>query len=82
MPTRTATKEAAMSVHRDDVPLDDLAEQERGLDESPDPEPGDDLPEHPVDRWSADADEGDLVEQSTPVDDDSDDYPHDSHDEA
>jgi hypothetical protein len=64
-----------MTVSRDDVPLDDLVEQERDLEERPDPEPGDELPDPPVDRWRTDADEGDLVEQSMAVNDDSDDYP-------
>ena len=70
-----------MTVSRDDVPLDDLAEQERELDEMPDPEPGDELPEPPVDPWRVDADEGDLVEQSMAVGLDADDYPRGSDEE-
>ena len=70
-----------MSVNRDDDPLDDLAEQERGLEESPDPEPGDELPDKPVDRWGSEADEGDLVEQSLTVNDGDESYPHGSDDE-
>ena len=69
-----------MTDPRDDVPLEDLAEQERDLDQAPEPE--DPLPDREVRGSAADADEGDLVEQSMPVaDGDDDGYPYGSDEE-
>ncbi len=64
-----------MSVHRDDVPLADLAEQERELDEAPVPEPGDALPEPPPATDAVDAAEADVLEQAQVVRGDDDEYP-------
>jgi hypothetical protein len=62
---------------RDDIPLADLEEQQRGLDSEPEPVPdeGEDLPDekpHPVDL---EANEADVLEQSIAVNE-SEDYPH------
>lgn len=69
-----------MTDPRDDVPLDDLAEQERELDEAPDAD--DSVPDGPVHGSAEDADEGDLLEQSMPVGDAGDDgYPYGTNEE-
>jgi hypothetical protein len=71
-----------MSEPRDDVPVDDLLEQERGLDEPPAPEPDDTLPDVPSLAAGADADEADLLEQSVTVEDlDDDGYPYGTEEE-
>jgi hypothetical protein len=60
---------------RDDIPLADLEEQQRGLDSEPEPVPGEDLPDqepHPVDL---EANEADVLEQAIAVNE-SEDYPH------
>lgn len=65
-----------MTVPRDDVPLEDLAEQQRDLDEAAGPEDDQPVPDRQVPGSAADADEGDLLEQSMPVGDGDDDYPY------
>ena len=70
-----------MSEPRDDVPVDDLLEQERSLDEVPAAEPEDTLPDVPSLASGADADEADLLEQSVTVEDSDDGYPYGTDEE-
>jgi hypothetical protein len=64
-----------MTASRDDIPLADLEEQQRGLDSEPEPVPGEELPDeepHPADL---EANEADVLEQKIAVNE-SEDYPH------
>ena len=65
-----------MTASRDDIPLADLEEQQRGLDSEPEPTPGEDLPdEEPPHTAEVEANEADLLEQKISVNE-SEDYPH------
>ena len=64
-----------MTASRDDIPLADLEEQQRGLESEPEPVPGEELPDdepHPAD---VEANEADVLEQTIAVNE-SEDYPH------
>jgi len=60
---------------RDDIPLADLEEQERGLDSEPEPVAGEDLPAEQPHTVDVEANEADVLEQAIAVNE-SEDYPH------
>lgn len=64
-----------MTASRDDIPLADLEEQQRGLDSEPEPVPGEDLPEEEPHTVDLEANEADVLEQKVVVNE-SEDYPH------
>ena len=65
-----------MTASRDDIPLADLEEQQRGLDSEPEPTPGEDLPDEEAPHTAeVEANEADLLEQKISVNE-SEDYPH------
>jgi hypothetical protein len=68
-----------MSMPRDDIPLADLEEQQRGLDSEPEPVPGEELPEEEPPSVDVEANEADVLEQKIPVNE-SEDYPHGAED--
>jgi hypothetical protein len=64
-----------MTTSRDDIPLADLEEQQRGLDSEPEPVAGEELPEVEPPAVDVEANEADVLEQKIPVNE-SEDYPH------
>jgi len=64
-----------MTTSRDDIPLADLEEQQRGLDSEPEPVAGEELPDEDPRTADVEANEADVLEQKIPVNE-SEDYPH------
>ena len=64
-----------MTTSRDDIPLADLEEQQRGLDSEPEPVAGEELPEQEPPTVDVEANEADVLEQKIPVNE-GEDYPH------
>lgn len=64
-----------MTTSRDDIPLADLEEQQRGLDSEPEPDPGEELPDEEAHTGDVEANEADVLEQRMPVNE-VEDYPH------
>jgi hypothetical protein len=65
-----------MTAPRDDIPLADLEEQQRGLDSEPEPTPGEDLPDEEAPHTAdIEANEADVLEQNLAVNE-GEDYPH------
>lgn len=64
-----------MTTSRDDIPLADLEEQQRGLDSEPEPVPGEELPDEEPHTVDVEANEADVLEQTIAVNE-SEDYPH------